>query len=127
MSSFDVSCLSISTLDGAGDLGDLQPALEPRLPAWHDEDDPEALLQRLLSAGRCSALVKVTGNLDNLLLSHSSWFTFRCACQHTWLNAANNADSCTHDHAESAWQHGCSCASQPNTSAISDAQPVAGL
>ena len=65
--------------DCAGDLGDLQPALEPREPALHDVADPEILLDRLARAGHCSALVKVTGNLDNLLLAHSSWFTFRCA------------------------------------------------
>jgi hypothetical protein len=44
--------------------------------AW-EALDAEALELHLASRGHCSALIKVTGNYSDLLLSHSSWFTFR--------------------------------------------------
>ena len=63
----------------AGDLGDLIPALEPtRRVRWNDLAADDLELQ-LASMGHCSALVKVTGNYSDLLMAHSSWFTYRCA------------------------------------------------
>ena len=53
------------------------PALEPkRRVQWNDlaADDLE---QQLALMGHCSALVKVTGNYSDLLMSHTSWFTYR--------------------------------------------------
>ncbi|KAK9798176.1 hypothetical protein WJX73_007462 [Symbiochloris irregularis] len=63
-------------VSAVGDLGDLQPALEPRGVKLQDMQDPGAVMAKLTETSKCSALVKVTGNLDNLLLSHSSWFTY---------------------------------------------------
>ena len=61
----------------AGDLSDLIPALDPkRRVRWNDLAAGD-LEQQLASMGHCSALVKVTGNYSDLLMSHSSWFTYR--------------------------------------------------
>lgn len=60
----------------AGDLGDLIPALEPKRRVQWEQLKPDDLELKLASMGHCSALVKVTGNYSDLLLSHSSWFTY---------------------------------------------------
>jgi len=64
-------------LGGAGDLGDLIPALEPKDRVQWDALAADDLELKLASMGHCSALVKVSGNYSDLLMSHSSWFTYR--------------------------------------------------
>ena len=61
----------------AGDLGDLIPALEPKDRVQGDGMAADDLELKLASMGYCSALVRVSGNYSDLLMSHSSWFTYR--------------------------------------------------
>ncbi len=61
----------------AGDLGDLVPALEPKRRIQWNNLAVDELEFMLASLGHCSSLVKVTGNYSDLLMSHSSWFTYR--------------------------------------------------
>lgn len=61
----------------AGDLGDLLPALEPKRRVQWNNLAADELELMLASMGHCSSLVKVTGNYSDLLMSHSSWFTYR--------------------------------------------------
>ncbi|CAL5220185.1 g2156 [Coccomyxa viridis] len=63
-------------LSAVGDLGDLIPALEPRRRVQWNELAADDLELQLASMGHCSALVKVTGNYSDLLMAHSSWFTY---------------------------------------------------
>jgi hypothetical protein len=63
-------------LNGLGDLFDIIPAVNPsmRIP-WYDLDVYDAIdLHGRL--GHCSGLVKVTGDLSDILMAHSSWFYF---------------------------------------------------
>eukprot|EP00484_Ammonia_sp_Unknown_P028596 CAMPEP_0197037422 /NCGR_PEP_ID=MMETSP1384-20130603/14642_1 /TAXON_ID=29189 /ORGANISM="Ammonia sp." /LENGTH=534 /DNA_ID=CAMNT_0042467725 /DNA_START=20 /DNA_END=1621 /DNA_ORIENTATION=- len=64
-------------LNLVGDLLDLQSALNPsqRLD-WHDYS-PEEYLRLSLMRGRCSAMVKITPEIDNLFIGHSAWFIFQ--------------------------------------------------
>eukprot|EP01084_Bolivina_argentea_P255919 430647_1 len=63
-------------LNIAGDLEAIQYALNPseRLD-WHDYT-PEEYLRLRLMRGRCSALVKITPEIDNLFIGHSTWFIY---------------------------------------------------
>jgi hypothetical protein len=63
----------------AGDVDDLQSALESDKATTWGGLQPAELAAELASQGKCSALVKVTGNLSDILMSHSSWFTYRQA------------------------------------------------
>ncbi len=53
-------------LNGVGDFLDLLPALHPNT---HGKI-------RVKAGGMCSALIKVTGDMSDMFMAHSSWFTF---------------------------------------------------
>ncbi|EFN52707.1 hypothetical protein CHLNCDRAFT_36792 [Chlorella variabilis] len=64
-------------------VGDMDPLIEAlggggaatASRKW-DHLSPHELVNELHSAGRCSAVVRVTPDLSDLLLGHSAWFTF---------------------------------------------------
>jgi hypothetical protein len=63
-------------LNGVGDLFQIIPAVEKsQRPDWGamTTEQARATLQK---AGHCSALVKVTGDLSELFMGHSSWFEY---------------------------------------------------
>lgn len=55
----------------------MQAALEEKEAIQFAELTPAELAAELAYRGKCSALVKLTGNLSDILMSHSSWFTYR--------------------------------------------------
>eukprot|EP00887_Chlorella_sp_A99_P007293 scaffold2.g7293.t1 len=59
-----------------GDMGDLAAALDDSKRVSWGELSPHAMLAQLHMAGRCSALIKVTDDLSDLLMGHAAWFTF---------------------------------------------------
>ena len=70
----------------AGDLGDLIPALDvERQPAWHAMD-PTQLRAELGSRGKCSAMVKVTGEM----LPETSALTVPQSCRLPQLRSVTN-------------------------------------
>ena len=63
-------------LNGVGDLFDIIPACDTlKRTDWMSLNQAEAenLHQK---SGHCSALIKVTGNMSDLFLAHSSWYTY---------------------------------------------------
>ena len=63
-------------LNGVGDLFDIIPACDKEKQIrWLDlrQEEAEALHQK---QGHCSGLIKVTGDMSDLFLAHSSWFTY---------------------------------------------------
>ncbi|KAM8824206.1 phospholipase B-like 1 isoform 2-T2 [Synchiropus picturatus] len=64
-----LSLFAVQFLSAVGDLLDLIPALVP--PNSSTPEQPT-----LPGMGHCSALIKVTPGYENLLLSHSSWYTY---------------------------------------------------
>jgi hypothetical protein len=63
-------------LNGLGDLLDLLPALDPKSrPDWNAMS-PALMLQTLSLSGHCSALIRVNGDLTDIVFSHSSWFIY---------------------------------------------------
>lgn len=63
-------------LNSVGDMLDLLSALTPSLaPAW-DSMTTEELMLEFHRRTHCSGLIKVTGNLSEIFMGHSSWFTY---------------------------------------------------
>ncbi|MBN3323413.1 PLBL1 Phospholipase, partial [Atractosteus spatula] len=64
---------AVQFLNALGDLLDLIPALVP-----HPPSKPPVLLRYpgQPAMGHCSALIKVLPGYENLLMSHSSWYTY---------------------------------------------------
>ena len=63
-------------LNGVGDLFDIIPAVnEEKRIEWLKLNQAQAE-EKHQKQGHCSALIKVTGNMSDLFLSHSSWYTF---------------------------------------------------
>lgn len=64
-------------------------AVSPQLESL----SPAALRSHLASVGHCSAIIKVTGDLTDLLLGHVTWFTYtsmiRCV-----LGVSRQASQC---------------------------------
>ncbi|XP_021341842.1 phospholipase B-like 1 isoform X2 [Mizuhopecten yessoensis] len=68
---------AFQVLNGAGDLIDLQHALDPKsIPDWKKMSHKEAKLY-IQRHGFCSALIKVLGAYENVFMSHSSWFMYQ--------------------------------------------------
>jgi hypothetical protein len=83
-----------------GDLLDIIPAINLRAtgsPGPHPTDRiadpataaamaPATLRAALEDRGHCSVLIRLTGDLGDLLMGHVAWFSFRCAwpCQGTF-------------------------------------------
>uniref|UniRef100_A0A3P9HBF5 Phospholipase B-like n=1 Tax=Oryzias latipes TaxID=8090 RepID=A0A3P9HBF5_ORYLA len=66
-----LSRFAVQFLNGIGDLLDLVPALTPRFNA-----SVGAGAFRMPGMGHCTALIKVLPGFENLLLGHSSWYTY---------------------------------------------------
>jgi len=64
-------------LNLVGDLLDLTAALNASQRLNYDDYSNEEYLRMRLQRGRCSALIKVTPQLDNLIIGHSSWFVYQ--------------------------------------------------
>uniref|UniRef100_A0A8C9T9I2 Phospholipase B-like n=1 Tax=Scleropages formosus TaxID=113540 RepID=A0A8C9T9I2_SCLFO len=64
-----LSIFDVQFLNAVGDLLDLIPALFP------NKDYAEGHL-KLPGMGHCSALIKMLPGFENLLLAHSSWYTY---------------------------------------------------
>ena len=65
-------------MTGNTDLDDLLNVLDPsRLPDWN-KMTPNQILNYKLKHTRCSSLVKVTPELDNIFFSHSTWYVLYC-------------------------------------------------
>ncbi|XP_028990893.1 phospholipase B-like 1 [Betta splendens] len=62
---------AVQFLNGIGDLLDLVPALTRRA-----NSSTEAGTFRMPGMGHCTALIKVLPGFENLLLGHSSWYTY---------------------------------------------------
>ena len=63
-------------LNGVGDLFDIIPAVnKEKQTNWLKLSQMEAE-DKHQKQGHCSALIKVTGDLSDLFLSHSSWYIF---------------------------------------------------
>jgi hypothetical protein len=87
-----------------GDLLDIIPAINLRAtgsPGPHPTDRiadpataaamaPATLRAALEDRGHCSVLIRLTGDLGDLLMGHVAWFSFRCAwpCQGTFTLGA---------------------------------------
>ncbi|KAK3755108.1 hypothetical protein QZH41_017928, partial [Actinostola sp. cb2023] len=68
--------LAFQILNGAGDLIDLQHALDPkRVPDW-DHMTKDQILTKVFTKGHCSALIKVLPAYENIFASHASWFVY---------------------------------------------------
>lgn len=63
-------------LNGVGDLFQIIPAVEKSQRLDWGAMTPEQAREALQKAGHCSALVKVTGDLSELFMGHSSWFEY---------------------------------------------------
>ncbi|XP_022070200.1 phospholipase B-like 1 [Acanthochromis polyacanthus] len=66
-----LSAFAIQLFNGVGDLLDLVPALTPR-----SNSSAGAGAFRMPGMGHCTALIKVLPGFENLLLGHSSWYTY---------------------------------------------------
>uniref|UniRef100_A0AAQ6IM55 Phospholipase B-like n=1 Tax=Anabas testudineus TaxID=64144 RepID=A0AAQ6IM55_ANATE len=66
-----LSAFAVQFLNGVGDLLDLVPALTPR-----SNSSTVAGTFRMPGMGHCTALIKVLPGFENLLLGHSSWYTY---------------------------------------------------
>ncbi|KAK7939974.1 hypothetical protein WMY93_003300 [Mugilogobius chulae] len=65
-----LSVFSVQLLNSIGDLLDLVPAFTPR----SNSSGPAAF--RTTGMGHCTALIKVLPGFENLLVGHSSWYTY---------------------------------------------------
>ncbi|KAK9795552.1 hypothetical protein WJX73_006243 [Symbiochloris irregularis] len=64
-------------VNGNGELYDIIPSFAPdNASTFYDELDADRLYARLATAGRCSGLIKVTPDLRQLLMGHSTWDTY---------------------------------------------------
>ena len=63
-------------LNHLGDLFDLMPALLETKRVDFSTVSPHEASKRLRSSGHCSAIIKVTDAMDDLLIGHSSWFSY---------------------------------------------------
>lgn len=68
--------LAFLTLNAIGDILDLSSALYPKARPDLDRMTPAQRERLVAGLGHCSALVRVTGDYSDLLMSHSSWFTY---------------------------------------------------
>ncbi|KAJ8251612.1 hypothetical protein GJAV_G00223210 [Gymnothorax javanicus] len=66
-----LSIFDVQFLNAVGDLLDLIPALIPHNGTGHRHQD-----FRTPGMGHCSALIKMLPGFENLLLAHSSWYTY---------------------------------------------------
>ncbi|CAK6961714.1 phospholipase B-like 1 [Scomber scombrus] len=66
-----LSAFAVQFLNGVGDLLDLVPALTPR-----SNSSTGTGAFRMPGMGHCTALIKVLPGFENLLLGHSSWYTY---------------------------------------------------
>uniref|UniRef100_A0A8C6SEU8 Phospholipase B-like n=1 Tax=Neogobius melanostomus TaxID=47308 RepID=A0A8C6SEU8_9GOBI len=66
-----LSVFSVQLLNSVGDLLDLVPAFTPRS---NSSSGPAAF--RTTGMGHCTALIKVLPGFENLLVGHSSWYTY---------------------------------------------------
>jgi len=92
----DKDIFVVQFLNAVGDLIDLKGALHPQGHPDVYSMSGEDFRQYVLSAGHCSALVKITGGYENLYMSHSSWFLYASMMRiykhyHFQLNDPNTA------------------------------------
>ncbi|XP_063337660.1 phospholipase B-like 1 isoform X2 [Pelmatolapia mariae] len=66
-----LSAFTVQFLNGVGDLLDLVPALTPR-----SNSSTGSGAFRMPGMGHCTALIKVLPGFENLLVGHSSWYTY---------------------------------------------------
>uniref|UniRef100_A0A8C5GPD2 Phospholipase B-like n=1 Tax=Gouania willdenowi TaxID=441366 RepID=A0A8C5GPD2_GOUWI len=66
-----LSTFAVQFLNGVGDLLDLVPALTPRSNSSLRTGE-----FRMPGMGHCTALIKVLPGFENLLVGHSSWYTY---------------------------------------------------
>uniref|UniRef100_A0AAV2LRY3 Phospholipase B-like n=1 Tax=Knipowitschia caucasica TaxID=637954 RepID=A0AAV2LRY3_KNICA len=66
-----LSVLSVQLLNSIGDLLDLVPAFTPRS---NSSSGPAEF--RTTGMGHCTALIKVLPGFENVLVGHSSWYTY---------------------------------------------------
>ncbi|KAG5832478.1 hypothetical protein ANANG_G00291590 [Anguilla anguilla] len=66
-----LSMFAVQFLNAVGDLLDLIPALVPETDPHHRNTK-----FRMPGMGHCSALIKMLPGFENLLLAHSSWYTY---------------------------------------------------
>ena len=67
---------AFTLINGIGDFFDIIPAVKPSARPDVLRMSRDRLQAYRLSHGHCSALVKVTGDLSELYIGHSSWFTY---------------------------------------------------
>eukprot|EP01064_Diplonema_japonicum_P035654 TRINITY_DN7803_c0_g1_i2.p1 TRINITY_DN7803_c0_g1~~TRINITY_DN7803_c0_g1_i2.p1 ORF type:complete len:550 (+),score=130.96 TRINITY_DN7803_c0_g1_i2:42-1652(+) len=67
---------AFSMLNGDGDLFQIIPAVIPRLRTDYSRMSNSDADQSLLRAGKCSSIIKITGNFSELFMGHSSWYEY---------------------------------------------------
>lgn len=73
----NLESFNFQILNGCGDIIDLKYVLMPEtFPKWWDMTKTE-LITFIANNGHCSALVKALPGLENLFMSHSSWFGYQ--------------------------------------------------
>jgi hypothetical protein len=64
-------------LNGNGDFFDIIPKVLPSEAVDFDSMTTPEFHEWRVANGRCSALVKLTGDFSKLFMSHSSWYIFQ--------------------------------------------------
>jgi hypothetical protein len=76
MPSKPLPAFALQVLNGVGDLFQIIPSVvKERRQAWHKMSRTQARAA-LQKQGHCSALIRVPGALEDLLMAHSSWFEY---------------------------------------------------
>ncbi|KJE97432.1 hypothetical protein CAOG_09069 [Capsaspora owczarzaki ATCC 30864] len=75
-SSRKLDVFAFQVLNGNGDILDLMNVLQPSTrPSWNDMTPQQAQLEAS-RRGHCSGFIKMLPGFEDILISHSSWFTF---------------------------------------------------
>lgn len=73
---YHLSRWAFDLINGAGDLFDIKPAILKDTRPDFGSMGKEELMMYLNLNGHCSALVKVSDDLQDLMMGHASWFIY---------------------------------------------------
>lgn len=72
----ELPIVAFQVLNGIGDLFQIIPAVMKHKRIDYNNMTRPEIREALVEAGHCSALIKVLGALEDLLMAHSSWFDY---------------------------------------------------